>query len=77
MPEAMEIDLERGWKYLINIGSVGQARNRDPVASFAIYDTDTGVVTRYRLQYDIPAAQAKIRAAGLPDRLALRLERGN
>ncbi len=75
--DAMEIKLETGWKYLINVGSVGQARNRDPVASFAIYDSGNATVTRYRLDYDIAAAQAKIREAGLPDRLALRLERGN
>ena len=77
IPEEMEIVMENGWKYLINVGSVGQARNRDPVASFAIYDADEGVVTRHRLVYDIAASQAKIRAAGLPERLALRLERGN
>jgi predicted phosphodiesterase len=76
-PEQMVITMEKGWKYLINIGSVGQARNRDPVASFAIYDVEEATVTRYRLQYDIAAAQAKIRAAGLPERLAVRLERGN
>ncbi len=76
-PEQMEIHTQKGWKYLINIGSVGQARNRDPVASFAIYDSDAGVVTRYRLEYDIAKAQGKIRAAGLPERLAIRLERGN
>ncbi len=77
LPESMEITMENGWKYLINVGSVGQARNRDPVASFAIYDADASVVTRYRLPYDIATSQEKIRAAGLPERLALRLERGN
>ncbi len=75
--DSIRIDMQNGWKYLINIGSVGQPRNRDPRASFAIYDDEAKVVIRYRLPYDIAAAQAKIRAAGLPDRLALRLERGN
>ena len=71
------ISIQKGWKYLINIGSVGQPRNKDPRASFAIYDTEANTVTRLRLTYDIATAQKKIREAGLPERLALRLERGN
>jgi len=64
------------YKYLFNVGSIGQPRNGDPRASFAVLNTDKHTVTRFRLPYDIPAAQAKIRAAGLPDRLAVRLELG-
>ncbi len=71
------IQIEKGWKYLVNVGSVGQPRNRDPRASFAIYDSDEKTVTRYRLEYDFASAQKSIRAAGLPERLALRLERGS
>ncbi len=71
------ISIQKGWKYLINIGSVGQPRNKDPRASFAIYDTEANTVTRLRLTYDIVTAQKKIRDAGLPERLAIRLERGN
>lgn len=71
------ISIQKGWKYLINIGSVGQPRNKDPRASFAIYDTEANTVTRLRLDYDIATAQKKIRDAGLPERLATRLERGN
>ncbi|MCX6985544.1 MAG: metallophosphoesterase, partial [Lentisphaerae bacterium] len=71
------ISIQKGWKYLINIGSVGQPRNKDPRASFAIYDTEANTVTRLRLAYDVVTAQNKIRDAGLPDRLAARLERGN
>ncbi|MEI6425300.1 MAG: hypothetical protein WCP55_24025 [Lentisphaerota bacterium] len=56
---------------------MGQPRNKDPRASFAIYDTVANTVTRLRLVYDIATAQKKIREAGLPDRLATRLERGN
>ena len=77
LPESVDIFMENGWKYLINVGSVGQARNRDPVASFAIYDTDESKITRFRLQYDINLAQSKIIAAGLPEKLATRLKRGN
>ena len=64
------------YKYLINIGSVGQPRNRDRRASFAIYDTDAKEVTRYRIPYDYRTAQQKILSAGLPERLAVRLEHG-
>jgi predicted phosphodiesterase len=71
------ISIQKGWKYLINIGSVGQPRNKDPRASFAIYDTEPNTVTRLRLAYDVVTAQNKIREVGLPDRLASRLERGN
>lgn len=64
-------------KYLFNIGSIGQPRNGDPRASFAVLDTDKCVVTRYRLPYDIASAQQKVLAAGLPERLARRLAAGN
>ena len=76
--EADEITLpiQPGCKYLINVGSVGQPRNRDPRASFAVYDTEQRVLTRYRLPYDITGTQEKIRAAGLPECLATRLEHG-
>lgn len=76
-PETVTIEMEKGWKYLVNVGSIGQARNRDPVASFAIYDDEDQIITRYRLNYDIATAQEKILKAGLPERLAARLERGN
>lgn len=75
--DSIELQLQNGFKYLINVGSVGQPRNRDPRASFAVYDVEAKTITRYRLPYDIVSAQAKIREAGLPDRLAARLERGN
>ena len=68
--------IQPGYKYLINIGSVGQPRNRDRRASFVIYDTNTKMVTRYRVPYDFRTAQKKILEAGLPERLANRLERG-
>jgi len=64
------------YKYLINVGSIGQPRNGDPRASFAVLDSDKHTITRYRLPYDIAAAQSKIRAAGLPERLAARLAAG-
>jgi diadenosine tetraphosphatase ApaH/serine/threonine PP2A family protein phosphatase len=70
------IKIEKGWKYLINVGSIGQPRNKDPRASFAVYDANANTITRIRLKYDIASAQKGILAAGLPERLAQRLERG-
>jgi len=75
--DSITLPLQHGFKYLINVGSVGQPRNRDPRASFAVYDVEAKEVVRYRLPYDIASAQAKIREARLPDRLAARLERGS
>ena len=72
-----EIKIQAGHKYLINVGSVGQPRDGDWRAAFVIYDTETNVATLYRTPYDIKTAQEKIINAGLPERLALRLERGN
>lgn len=65
-----------GRKYFINVGSVGQPRDGDPRATYVIYDPSTREVYFRRLPYDIEAAQARIRAAGLPDRLAQRLALG-
>jgi len=72
-----EIIIEKNCKYLINVGSVGQPRNRDPRASFAVYDSTANKLVRYRLQYDIAAAQKSIIESGLPERLAQRLEKGS
>ena len=71
-----EIKIQPGHKYLINVGSVGQPRDGDWRAAFVIYDSDKGLVTLHRIPYDIKKAQEKIIKAGLPERLALRLEKG-
>ena len=63
-------------RVLLNVGSVGQPRDEDARAAYAIYDTEAGVVQVSRVDYDIPAAQAKIREAGLPSVLADRLALG-
>jgi diadenosine tetraphosphatase ApaH/serine/threonine PP2A family protein phosphatase len=68
--------IEPDCAYLINPGSVGQPRDGDPRAAFAIYDSDTRVVTYRRVTYDVEAAQRKIRDAGLPPVLADRLSAG-
>ena len=68
--------VEPGRKYFVNVGSVGQPRDNNPKASYAVYDLDEGSIELRRLDYDIAAAQTKIRAAGLPERLAERLALG-
>ncbi|MHB8523045.1 MAG: metallophosphoesterase family protein [Limisphaerales bacterium] len=68
--------VEPGRKYFVNVGSVGQPRDNNPKAAYAIYDLDEGSIELRRLDYDISKAQAKVRAAGLPERLAERLAFG-
>jgi putative phosphoesterase len=68
--------LKPGLRYLINPGSVGQPRDGNPLTSFAIYDSDTGVVTFHRLSYQVQRTQRKILKAGLPRPLADRLAIG-
>jgi len=70
------LKLEPGSRYFINVGSVGQPRDGDPRASYCIYDSEAESVELFRLPYDIEAAQQKIRDAGLPERLADRLDFG-
>ena len=68
--------IEVNSKYLINPGSVGQPRDGDSRAAYAIADMDRKVVTLYRVAYPIEAAQKKILDAGLPPMLAYRLGMG-
>lgn len=74
--ERCDVALERGGRYLINPGSVGQPRDGDWRAAFAIYDSGAKLVSLWRVPYDVALAQQKILAAGLPDRLATRLREG-
>ena len=77
LADELAVTYKTGHKYLFNVGSIGQPRNGDPRASFAVLDTDAKKVTRYRIPYDIAAVQQKILDAGLPERLARRLEIGS
>ncbi len=72
--EFLELDVD-SW-YLINPGSVGQPRDGDPRAAYAIYDASQFVVEYRRVEYEVRKAQQKIRQAGLPDLLAERLATG-
>jgi diadenosine tetraphosphatase ApaH/serine/threonine PP2A family protein phosphatase len=65
-----------GTKRLLNPGSTGQPRDRDPRAAWLLLDTEAGKARFMRSEYRIERAQADIRAAGLPARLADRLARG-
>lgn len=65
-----------GRRALVNPGSVGQPRDGNPEASFAILDPETGMVEWRRAAYDVAAVQAAMRAVGLPASLASRLHAG-
>ncbi len=71
-----EFKIEPEAKYLINPGSVGQPRDKDPRSSFLIYDSEESVVRFIRQEYDIGSAKKKIIKSGLDRRLADRLSLG-
>ena len=70
------LPIDPNQKYLINVGSVGQPRDLDWRAAYCIYDTERREVELRRVEYDLRSAQAAILAAGLPEKLATRLEKG-
>ena len=72
----LAVDLDPDALYLINPGSVGQPRDHDPRAAYAIWDSAQRLLTYRRVAYDIESAQRRIVAAGLPRSLALRLAVG-
>jgi predicted phosphodiesterase len=74
--QSVKLELKARTKYMVNPGSVGQPRDNDPRAAFLLYDNDENSITFYRVPYDIQRAQEKIIAAGLPERLAVRLAEG-
>ena len=67
---------ESGARWMVNPGSVGQPRDGDPRASYMTIDTKLQQFTLHRVDYPIEVTQEKILAAGLPPRLAARLEYG-
>lgn len=71
-----EVELVDGLRLLVNPGSVGQPRDRDPRAAYAEFDSETGRIRFGRVPYDVEKAQEAIRSAGLPERLAQRLATG-
>jgi len=74
--ETFDLKLKEGVRYLINPGSVGQPRDGDWRAAFALFDSDARLVTFCRAPYNLKRAQDRILAANLPQRLATRLAAG-
>ncbi|CAN5521289.1 metallophosphoesterase family protein [soil metagenome] len=80
--ESWTLALPAGTRHLINPGSIGQPRDADWRAAFAIYDTQNqssngeATITYHRVPYDLTASQGRILMAGLPERLAARLREG-
>jgi len=75
-PPSFRFRLEPGMRYLVNPGSIGQPRDGIPLASFAMFDSDTRTVAIHRVRYPLERAQRKILGAGLPRPLADRLSLG-
>jgi diadenosine tetraphosphatase ApaH/serine/threonine PP2A family protein phosphatase len=77
LPDDGEVlEIQPDARYFINPGSVGQPRNHDPRAAYAILDTAAGTVTFRRVAYDIETTQRQMREAGLPVSLIRRLSYG-
>lgn len=74
--EQPSFKIEKEYRYVVNVGSVGQPRDYDPRACYAIYDTGEQAVGIKRVAYLIEAAQKKIKKVGLPEFFAKRLELG-
>ena len=70
------IKLKEGERALVNVGSVGQPRDEDPRAAYAVYDAETRTVEIKRIEYDVEGAGRKILEAGLPEILAERIKYG-
>lgn len=71
-----EIDISKCGKTMVNVGSVGQPRDENPMACCAVYDDELSKVWIHRVEYDIDAAIQKIVKAGLPEVLGERLRYG-
>jgi diadenosine tetraphosphatase ApaH/serine/threonine PP2A family protein phosphatase len=71
-----DIPLDEDIAVMVNAGSVGQPRDENNKASFALLDTTAKMITIRRVEYDIDASANKIREAGLPEILAARLYQG-
>jgi diadenosine tetraphosphatase ApaH/serine/threonine PP2A family protein phosphatase len=63
-------------RWVAIVGSVGQPRDRNPAAAYTLFDSQLRQITFCRVTYDAAAAAAKIRSAGLPGSLAVRVEAG-
>lgn len=73
----IEIPLLPHRQWLVIPGSCGQPRDGNPAACYAVFDDERSALTYHRVPYDVEAAAARIREAGLPERLAARLSEGH
>ncbi len=69
-------EFQKGQRFLINVGSIGQPRDHNPQLSFGIFDSEAWTYENVRLSYDVASAADAIRKAGLPRFLADRLFKG-
>lgn len=72
----IKIKLDPNTRYLINPGSIGQPRDKDPNPSFVLFDSTRKEINFQRFSYNLKKTQRKIREVGLPEILASRLESG-
>jgi diadenosine tetraphosphatase ApaH/serine/threonine PP2A family protein phosphatase len=76
LEDGTRLRLSRERKLVINPGGVGQPRDGDPRAAYAIYDTESETITLHRLEYDVAAIQRLMEEEGLPRWLIQRLALG-
>lgn len=77
LPEhGQRIEFNRATRYFINPGSVGQPRDQDPRAAFAVFDTHSNTIHFQRIAYDIQKTQRQMQEYGLPNDLIRRLQFG-
>ena len=75
-PGDKPVRLDPSKRYTVNVGSVGQSRDGDPRASYALYDYEQNLLLMRRVEYDIKKAQTRYRRAGVPAQNAERLAKG-
>ncbi len=76
LSENTRIKLDTNTRYLINPGSIGQPRDKNPTSSYILFDSNKMEISFNRFSYEVGKTQKKIREAGLPELLASRLEAG-
>lgn len=70
------LTFREGFRYIVNVGSVGQPRDRNPDAGYVLFDTETKKLSFNRVRYNFRITQEKMRAVNLPEYLINRLESG-
>lgn len=71
-----DFEINPDYNYIINVGSVGQPRDKDPRSSFVIFDPKNNHITFKRNEYDIEEVQRKFEGTDLPEAFSLRLKQG-